>query len=250
LIPDRLKTYKLTYKPLGKSAILIEWPPEMNELILKDVLLFYNRIQLSKKEGIVETIQSINSLTIIYDFELINFDELNLWLKRIYPEIKNTSYTQKNHLWKIPVCYDTTFGLDLSEISVKNKLSIQEIIRLHTGTAYRIYSIGFLPGFLYLGGLEKQLHINRKSKPRLEVPKGAVGIGGVQTGIYPKSSPGGWQILGNTPINFFDISKSIPCFAKPGDKIQFIAISYQEHVHIQEQVTKGVYLLEKEVLND
>lgn len=222
----------------------------MSESILKDLLVFYDNIQRNKIESIVETIQSINSLTIIYDTELISFSELKLLLKKIYVEVNSKKNPIEHHLWKIPVCYDTSFGLDLSEISVKNKLSVKEIIVLHTSTTYRIYSIGFLPGFLYLGGLAKQLHIDRRPDPRLEVQKGAVGIGGSQTGIYPKSSPGGWQILGNTPISFFDPTKPIPCFAKSGDKIQFIPISLSDYAQIQGQVAVGKFIVEKEAIND
>ena len=96
-----------------------------------------------------------------------------------------------------------SFGIDLDEIAQKKKLSIDEIIELHTTPKYQVFSIGFLPGFLYLGGLDKRLHFDRKSVPRLAVKKGAVGIGGMQTGIYPKTSPGGWHIIGNSPVIFF-----------------------------------------------
>ena len=247
---DTLKKHALTYKPFGNAAILIEWPSEMHDSILKDLLSFYNTIQRNKIAAIVETIQSINSLTIIYDPQLIHFEEMKQWLIALYKKETTENTPVAYYVWKIPVCYDTRFGVDLAEISDKTMISIPKVIELHTKTAYRIYSIGFLPGFLYLGGLDSRLHIDRKPSPRLEVPKGAVGIGGMQTGIYPRTSPGGWQILGNTPISFFDTSTSIPCFAKAGDKIQFTPISYQEYVHMQTQVANEEYFIEKEVFYD
>ena len=107
-----------------------------------------------------------------------------------------------------------------------------------------------MPGFLYLGGLNNALNFPRKSTPRLQIHKGAVGIGGNQTGIYPSQSPGGWNIIGNSPIKFFDVSKNRPCFAKSGDKIQFYPITIKKHKDITALVDAGVYQLESEVLHD
>jgi inhibitor of KinA len=240
-----LKTYSLKYKPFGESAILIEWPAEMSDKILKDISFFYQKILFKNITGIIEIIQSIHSLTVVYDFELISYRNLKQLLHKMYSE-DFSEIKQKHFLWKIPVCYDSVFGLDLEEISTKNNLSVEEIILLHSNVNYRVYSIGFLPGFLYLGGLGNRLHFDRKSTPRLEVPKGAVGIGGKQTGIYPKSSPGGWQIIGNSPISFFDKTKAVPCFAKPGDQIQFFQISKKNYEEIKRQVSLKEFSIEKE----
>ena len=244
-----MSTYSLTYKPFGESAILITWPAEMNEEILKETIRFYQKIRQKRKPEIIEIIQSLNSLTVIYNPNLVTFPYLKKALEKIYSE-KYSSFQEEYYLWKIPVCYDLKFGLDLPEISSKTKLPFDEIIRMHTDTVYRVYSIGFLPGFLYLGGLDSRLFIDRKATPRLEVPKGAVAIGGKQTGIYPKSSPGGWQIIGKTPISFFDSKKKNPCFSKPGDKIQFYQISVDEFDEIQRLVYQNVFLIKKEVIDD
>lgn len=239
-----------TYKTFGDSAILVEWPAEMNEFILKDVILFHQKIQQIDHENITETIQSINSITVIYNRQLISFKELKLCLEKLYLENSDNLISSTSHLWKIPMCYDAQFGLDLEVVSHKSGLSIDGVIGLHSDTIYQIYSIGFLPGFLYLGGLDKKLHIARKSNPRLKVLKGAVGIGGKQTGIYPTASPGGWQIIGNTPSPLFNINKDIPCFAKPGDKIQFIPISLDEYKKLTTLTLSDSYSVEKEVVRD
>jgi len=165
----------------------------------------------------------------------------------MYSSIKERNISN-SVLWKIPVCYDDAFALDLDEISIKKNLSKQKIIALHTQAIYTIYFIGFLPGFLYLGGLDPALNFPRKSTPRLQIKKGAVGIGGKQTGVYPTQSPGGWNIIGNSPISFFNVSTKIPCFAKAGDKIQFYSISLKQHKAISVLVKEGVYQLESEVL--
>lgn len=129
---------------------------------------------------------------------------------------------------------------------VKKNRSEQDIIALHTKPNYTVFCIGFLPGFLYLGGLDKALHFPRKQMPRLQIESGAVGIGGTQTGVYPCESPGGWNIIGNSPLSFFNMARAIPCFAKPGDQIDFYPISLKQHRDILTLDRAGVYQLESE----
>jgi len=237
-----------TYKPYGNSGILLTWEAKMTPKVLHKVLEFEQILLNFKLKVIIELIQSNNSLLIIYDNKKVNFKTFKHLLERLFLLKNDTVQTETHYCWEIPVCYDTKFGIDLQEISQKNKLTIDEIIQLHTTPKYQVFSIGFLPGFLYLGGLDKRLHIDRKSTPRLEVKKGAVGIGGMQTGIYPKSSPGGWQILGNSPINFFEISNEKPCFAKAGDFIKFTPISLEEYHELSEAISNGNYELKSTVI--
>ena len=142
------------------------------------------------------------------------------------------------------------FGIDLEALSNSINLSVEEIIELHSKPFYIIYFIGFLPGFLYLGGLDSKLQTPRKANPRLKVPKGSVAIGGNQTGIYPSESPGGWNIIGKSPINFFNLKNDTPCFAKPGDKLQFYPISKDKYSDIEVMVEGNVYQLESQKIND
>lgn len=239
---------KLTYKQFGERAILIEWEAKIDEEILTDITSFRDKIQNTLKDKIQDCIVGYHSLTIVYK-DFINFSSEEKSLKKLYTE-ESVTRKSKSFLWQIPVCYDVQFGIDLEEISRQSKLSIEEIIQLHTKTIYTVYFIGFLPGFLYLGGLDEQLHFPRKSNPRLQVTKGSVAIGGSQTGVYPQESAGGWNIIGNTPINFFNIEKEHPCFAKSGDIIQFVSVSLDQYKAIQNQIEKGVYKLSKTVLND
>lgn len=243
-----MSTFQLTYKPFGGRSILVEWPQEINENILKDVLEFKNKIQNKKIELKVEVKSAYNSLLITYDFTIENINDKISALKTFYlsnGEIPKTLF----RLWKIPVCYEDEFAFDLDDISEKKQLSKKEIIRLHSETVYTVFFIGFLPGFLYLGGLDERLYFPRKSTPRQLIKKGAVAIGGNQTGVYPNESPGGWNIIGNSPINFFDASKDIPCFAKAGDKIQFIPISLKQYYDLSLLVKSGVYQIESEVIH-
>ncbi len=240
----------LVYKPFGDRAILIEWPTQIDELILKDIIQFKEGIILSyEKKYIEDIVIGYNSLTIVYVSTIADFFKEKEILTSIYKssdDFENSGVT----LWRIPVCYDEVFGIDLEEMAVTLQLSKEDIIRLHTQTIYTVYFIGFLPGFLYLGGLLDELKIKRKSTPRLSVAKGSVAIGGAQTGIYPMDSAGGWNIMGKTPISFFNTSEANPCFAKSGDKIQFIPISIAEFNKLTLEIELGIYELEKTVIND
>jgi len=232
-----------TYKMYGNSGLLLTWEAKMTSKVLNEVLEYKEKLLNFDIKSILDVIHSNNSLLVIYDFEKINFKTLQHLLERLFLITSDKLETQKRRCWEIPVCYDKSFGIDLDEIALKNKLSVDEIIELHTAPIYQVFSIGFLPGFLYLGGLDERLHIDRKSTPRLTVKKGAVGIGGMQTGIYPKTSPGGWQILGNSPLNFFDIANEKPCFASAGDFIKFVSVSLEEYHQIQEAVLSGNYTI-------
>lgn len=242
-----LKTEFPQYKPYGDSGILITWEAKMTPEVLNEVLEFKDKVLKNNIKVIVELVQSNNSLLIIYSKNKVNFLTLQHLLERLVLFEFDEILDETRHCWEVPVCYDPIFGIDLEEIAQKKQLKIDEIIKLHTAPKYQVFSIGFLPGFLYLGGLDKRLHIDRKSTPRLEVKKGAVGIGGMQTGIYPKTSPGGWQILGNSPLNFFDVNSEKPCFAKAGDFIKFVPISIEEYREIQEAILNGNYQLKSSV---
>jgi inhibitor of KinA len=186
-------------------------------------------------------------LLIIYKSSEIKFTDFKNELQSIYEENNfSADELEKNKtIWEIPVCYDVEFGIDLPFLSAEKKLSIKELISIHSNAIYTVYGIGFLPGFLYLGGLSEKLHHPRRDTPRLEVPKGAVAIGGNQTGIYPQISPGGWQIIGKTPISVFDAKRELPCLIKPGDEIKFKSISKDEFDIIKLDFSAEIYELKK-----
>ena len=243
-----MSVFKLTYKQFGERSILVEWPSKIDEKILEDIVLYKKKLKKSSLKELIEIKSAYNSMLISCYYTIDNiYDEIST-LKDIYSlkrEVKKPTFK----LWKIPVCYNDKFALDLEEVSVKKKISKQDIIALHSDAVYTVFFIGFLPGFLYLGGLNDVISFPRKATPRLQIEKGAVAIGGNQTGVYPSQSPGGWNIIGNSPINFFNISKNTPCFAKSGDKIQFYPITLKKHKDIAALVNAGVYQFESEVLN-
>ncbi|MDC3285202.1 5-oxoprolinase subunit PxpB [Flavobacteriaceae bacterium] len=237
--------FQLTYKLFGRSAILVEWPANISQEIIQDIISFER--QVKEIDSILDTIIAYNSLLIRYQNPIIDKELTISQLKKIYAA---SSYLikQDQFLWQIPVCYDVSFGIDLEEIANKKKCSVAEIIRLHTEGDYLVYFIGFQPGFLYLGGLHQTLHVSRKSNPRLRVDKGSVAIGGIQTGIYPQNSSGGWNIIGKSPLNFFDINASEPCFAKPGDRIQFVAVDLYTFYQIEKEVANQKFRIKNSEL--
>lgn len=151
------------------------------------------------------------------------------------------------NLYKIPVCYEAAFAPDLEAVCAQLKLSPEALISKHSKALYTVYGIGFLPGFMYLGGLDSELEIPRKSSPRMKVPSGSVGLAAKQTGVYPCESPGGWQLIGQTPIPLFNPLQDSPFFAEVGDKIQFTPISKDTYKLLKIQVAAGIYNIEKTI---
>jgi KipI family sensor histidine kinase inhibitor len=242
-----LSSFELKYKQFGECSILIEWPSIIDKNTLEDVLFYKEKLENTLVEEIIEIKSAYNSILISYNSTIENIYNKISILKDIYSS-RISILSKPLTLWKIPVCYDAKFALDLADISIKKRISKQDIISKHSEVIYTVYFIGFLPGFLYLGGLNDALYFPRKSTPRLNIEKGAVGIGGTQTGIYPNESPGGWNIIGNSPIDFFNVSNNQPCFANPGDKIQFYPITLKKHGDITTLVKAGVFQLESEVI--
>ncbi|MEO0526653.1 MAG: 5-oxoprolinase subunit PxpB [Bacteroidota bacterium] len=239
-----MSTYPITVKPFGAHAVLVEWPHKVEEAILGDVLQFCKYLEKRLDKNNWEYIPAYNSLTLIHRKEIIDYVKLKKALKDWYAENENSEPSSK-FLWRLPVCYDLDLATDLEEVAHKLKKTVSEVMALHTQHIYTVYGIGFLPGFMYLGGLPMSLEVPRKSTPRLKVDKGSVGLAGKQTGIYPQESPGGWNIIGNCPIPIFNMNKEEPCFVSVGDKIQFYPISRAAYDLHKIEGEVGIYQLEK-----
>lgn len=241
-----MKSYPINIKPFGERAILIEWPNEVKESILADILNFMDAFKELKISG-WEMSVAYNSVTMVYNMDHLDFEETKNQLLACYANRSKTKRVQ--HLWTLPVCYDLEFGIDIEEVSKKLGLTVEELINQHTSNQYVVYGIGFLPGFMYLGGLPETLEVPRRAEPRLKVAKGSVGLAAKQTGIYPQNSPGGWNIIGNCPIPLFNPAKKTPCFVKVGDRIQFQKISKAEYELHKIEGEVGIYEPEKIELN-
>ena len=240
------KNFFINYFQFNSNSILISWENSIENDIIFDVLSFKNAINDNIKQ-ILEVRNAYTSLLVTYEYSIDNIYSEIKTLKQVYlNKIKINLEGRKT--WRIPVCYDKTFSKDLDNISTSLNLSRNQIIKLHHENKYMVCFIGFLPGFLYLSNLNKKLYFPRKSVPDLSVAKGSVGIGGSQTGVYPSDSPGGWNIIGNSPVNFINTTTDRISFAHPGDLIKFYPITLKEHQLILKESNK--FKFEREASND
>jgi len=212
-------------------ALTIEFSSSISEEINLLVMRLHASLEEKSFDGFIESVPAYSSLTVYFN-EDVSIKKVETTLLEYYNEIITSSTNNSNPIESvkhiIPVCYDSSYGLDIVAVAEENNLSIDEIIKLHTTQLFRVYMIGFVPGFAYMGTLPAILETKRKNVPRLEVPKGSVGIAGLQTGIYPATIPGGWNILGRTPISLFDKTKEPCSFLRAGDLVQFQPITKEE----------------------
>jgi inhibitor of KinA len=221
--------------PYGEKAILVQFKQSIELSIHKEIMHLTAYIESVK--GVNYCIPAYCSLTVAYDIEVTDFGELKLIIEAYKPS--QEAAPVNNKIFKIPVCYTDDFAPDLAELALEKQMTRDEIIALHTKNTYYVYMIGFIPGFPYLGTLPSPLACKRKDKPRAKVPSGSVGLAGLQTGIYPSEAPGGWQIIGRTPLSIFQAGKTDPFMLKTGDKIKFHAIQEKEFYVILEQFNSG-----------
>ena len=193
----------------GDSALLIEFGKEINPETNRKITAIVQLMREQHIEGIVDVIPAFCSLLINYDPRVLSYEELKERMENLLKMETKTETTRKR-IFEIPVCYGGEYGPDIDNIAEHAGLSVNEVIKIHSSKDYLIYMLGFLPGFTYLGGLDERIHTPRLASPRLTIRAGSVGIGGSQTGIYPLDSPGGWQLMGLTPVRIYDPERQTP----------------------------------------
>lgn len=232
--------------PLGDTAITIDFGNVIDETINSHVLKLFHQLHSNPIPGMIEAVPAYSTLTIYYDVFGINKTRANG--KSVYEYVCGqiderlkqalTNDDKQFSLVKVPVCYEKEFAPDIERLAREKKMSVEEVINIHTAKEYRVYMLGFLPGFSYMGEVDEKIAMSRKHQPEM-VTAGSVGIAGKQTGIYPFTSPGGWQVIGRTPLKLFETTSPQPspeegeckdsiCLLNPGDKVQFISISKDE----------------------
>lgn len=214
----------------GEQALLMNFKNEISLEVHYQVKSCYLYLKKHPIKGIVSLIPAYNSITILFNVDLVSQKALKETIEEIN-FVVSKEIIQSQKTIEIPVCYEGAFGLDIQEVSEKLNLPTQQIIKKHTENPYLVYMLGFSPGFMYLGGLDASLHVSRKATPRLKIPAGAVGLADQQTGVYPLETPGGWQIIGQTPLELF--SKEKPALVGMGDLVKFVAITEQEFHQIK-----------------
>ncbi len=229
-----------TIFPLGDGALTIDFGNIISEELNQKVLDFYHHLKNSQHPFITDLIPAYSSLTVLYDVAAIyqHLEGDNSAFETMANIMEGMAVAkhqpeEKKEIIHVPVCYAFDFAPDMEYITREKNMDATDVIRLHTEPLYRVYMLGFLPGFAYMGQVDHRLQLPRKKEPRLHVVAGSVGITGKQTGIYPLQSPGGWQILGRTPLKVFDNQLSDPVLFHPGDTVKFYSISEDEFTDYQ-----------------
>jgi KipI family sensor histidine kinase inhibitor len=224
----------------GDSSLLVEFGKEISPDINRKITAAVQLLKEQHIEGVVDLIPAFCSLLINYDPRVISFEEIRERVQAII-KLDARAGEQRKRIYEIPVCYGGAYGPDLANIAKHAGLTEEEVIQIHSSRDYLIYMLGFLPGFCYLGGLDERIHTPRLANPRVKINAGSVGIGGSQTGIYPLDSPGGWQLMGMTPVKTYDPARETPILVEAGDYIRFVPIDEAEFQRIKELVDRGEY---------
>ncbi|MCB0666689.1 MAG: 5-oxoprolinase subunit PxpB [Saprospiraceae bacterium] len=225
---------ELNIYPLGDRALVINFDQKINRKINNEVLKLTHYLKSKNIEGILYFIPAYCSLTIAFDGDKWNIPDLSERILRFWEKLDDQHIEiTPGRSWQIPICYDGKYGLDLDKISREKKVDKSQIVDWHTSKIYSVYMLGFLPGFVYLGDLPEPLHCSRRTRPRTRVPARSVAIAGAQTGIYPLEAPGGWQVIGKTPIPIFFPTADPPFLFKCGDQVRFYPVTEKEYLELQ-----------------
>ncbi len=210
--------------PCGETAVSVEIGNEIDQAVNDRVHALFKTLKTLSPPGIVNMTPTYRSLLIQYDPWDCSFEQLLILIERQFGSTATAASTEPETI-TIPVCYGGDLGPDLEDVATLHGLTTDQVVAFHSAPAYHVYMIGFAPGFPYLGGLDERLHTPRLPEPRQKVPAGSVGIADRQTGIYPVESPGGWRLIGRTPLRLFDPTRSDPFLISPGVHLRFLPIT-------------------------
>ena len=207
--------------PLGDSALLIHLGDEIDPGVNQRVHALDALLQIDKPEGVIEAVPAYGTLLLYYDPLILTYAEASDWVNGEMERVQSAD-SRKLRRIEVPVRYGGEYGPDLDFVASYHNLSVQDVLRMHTGRAYIVYMMGFTPGFAYMGKLDEAIATPRLETPRTRVAAGSVGIAGAQTGIYPIDSPGGWRIIGRTELQLFNLGADPAFLFSPGDTVQFV----------------------------
>ena len=231
---------KIKFLTAGDSAIVMEFGDTIEKEINARIAAVVESLKKKNIDGILDILPTHRSILINYDPVKISYGEMVDTLKGL-SKADSGEQSDEVRLIEIPTIYGGEYGPDIDFVAEHAKLSKDEVIKIHSGTDYLVYMMGFIPGFTYLGGLDERIATPRLKSPRLKIDAGSVGIAANQTGMYPLESPGGWQLIGRTPLKLFDDTKEPPVFIQAGDYIRYVPIDQKEYDRIKEEVEKDTY---------
>ncbi len=239
------KTHLMRFAPCGDTGFLVEFAEEISPAVNEKVRRLALLLKEIKPPWLRELVPAYRSVLLYYDPELISFHVLEEFLLNLEDNSRHRPLPLAR-VTVFPVVYGGEYGPDLEGLAAFNHLSPREVVDLHTGVDYRVYMLGFTPGFPYLGGMSPRISMPRLATPRLQIPPGSVGIAGLQTGIYPLESPGGWRLIGRTPVRLWDPRKDPPVLLSVGDSVRFASVNEAEYLLLLAEVEKGRYQLQVE----
>lgn len=226
----------------GDGAVTIEFGDQITSQLVGRVAALDKLLQAARERGelagVVETMPTFRSLTVLYDPLQTSRAALDPVLTALASQ-SDAAPTANGRRWRLPVCYGGEFGADLADVASATGLSPDAVVQLHADTELSVYMIGFMPGFPFMGDLPSALDMPRRREPRLRVPAGSVAITGSLTAIYPWQSPGGWQLIGRCPVPLFDAAAATPSLLAPGDTVRFEAITAQRLAELEAAITAG-----------
>jgi len=241
---------KPTISPVGDRAISIDFGQVIDPTINRHIRQTIERIKELQLDGIIELVPTYCALLVEYDAMLYSYSEICNIIEPTLEEGMTNTTNELVTVVEVPTVYGGEFGPDLSFVASHNHLSEDEVISIHSGTDYLVYMLGFIPGFSYLGGMDSRIATPRLSSPRTVIPAGSVGIAGEQTGTYPSDSPGGWQIIGRTPVTMYDMSKAQAALLKAGDYVRYVPIDESEFHRIKALGTDYVPIVREVEVGD
>lgn len=241
---------KPTISPVGDRAISIDFGQVIDPTINRHIRQTIERIKALQLEGIIELVPTYCALLVEYDAMLYSYSEICNIIEPTLEEGMTNTTNELVTVVEVPTVYGGEFGPDLSFVASHNHLSEDEVISIHSGTDYLVYMLGFIPGFTYLGGMDPRIATPRLSSPRTLISAGSVGIAGEQTGTYPSDSPGGWQIIGRTPVTMYDMSKAQAALLKAGDYVRYVPIDESEFHRIKALGTDYVPVIREVEVGD
>ena len=237
---------KPQFFPAGDLALVVELGDAISPEINRKVRSLTDALEEGGIPGVFDFLPTYRSVLVYYDPLVVTSGEVRDGIERLLESAEITD-TGARHIVHIPTLYGGDMGPDIAFVAEHNGIDEREVIHIHSGADYLVYMMGFSPGFAYLGGLDERLATPRLQSPRTEIPAGAVGIAETQTGVYPMASPGGWQLIGRTPLKLFDPARDRPVLLSAGDYVRFVPLESQEaYDDILSQVESGEYALTEE----
>jgi len=230
-----------TFRPAGDTALVVEFGEHVDRAVSRRVVALHARILAARLAGVIETVPTFRSLLIHLDADKTSVERIQEAVAPLLEGLEDEDLVPRR--WVIPVCYEAAFAPDLPAVAERCGLTPSRVVEIHSANEYHVYMIGFLPGLPYMGDLAQEIVLPRLAEPRIRVAPGSVAIATTLTVIYPVESPGGWHLIGRTPVKLFDTGLIPPALLSPGDKITFAPISSSKFAELEKLVKAGQYEL-------